>query len=98
MLKHLLHIVLITGAITSSAQPTGPAATKTPLPAIPNLAGKVLTVLGPIDPSAVGQTLMHEHIFIDYKPLVDPTPRFKTAEDAALYEQPFTLATVYAAR
>src|SRR5690349_20814621 len=35
--------------------------------AIPNLAGKILTVQGPIDPSAAGQTLMHEHIFIDFK-------------------------------
>lgn len=34
---------------------------------IPNLAGKILTVRGPIDPSAAGTTLMHEHIFIDFK-------------------------------
>lgn len=37
-------------------------------PAIPNIAGKVLTVNGPVDPSRLGQTLMHEHIFIDFKP------------------------------
>jgi phosphotriesterase-related protein len=36
-------------------------------PAVPNLAGKVLTVAGPIEPSALGPTLMHEHIFIDFK-------------------------------
>jgi phosphotriesterase-related protein len=44
-------------------------------PAIPNLAGKILTVAGPIDPSAAGQTLMHEHIFIDFKappPMMPP--------------------------
>ena len=35
--------------------------------AIPNLAGKVLTVLGPIEPATLGPTLMHEHIFIDFK-------------------------------
>ena len=35
--------------------------------AVPNLAGKVLTVAGPIEPSALGPTLMHEHIFIDFK-------------------------------
>ncbi|HEY7188430.1 MAG TPA: hypothetical protein VH436_17860 [Vicinamibacterales bacterium] len=43
--------------------------------AIPNLAGKILTVAGPIDPSAAGQTLMHEHIFIDFKappPMMPP--------------------------
>src|SRR5215471_6810648 len=36
-------------------------------PPIPNLAGKIMTVAGPIDPSALGQTLTHEHIFIDFK-------------------------------
>lgn len=42
---------------------------------IPNLAGKVLTVSGPVDPGSLGQTLMHEHIFIDFKappPMVPP--------------------------
>lgn len=34
---------------------------------IPNLEGKILTVRGPIDPAAAGQTLMHEHIFIHFK-------------------------------
>ena len=37
------------------------------LPGVPNLAGKILTVRGPIDPSALGPTLMHEHIFIEFK-------------------------------
>jgi phosphotriesterase-related protein len=44
-------------------------------PRIPNLAGEVLTVAGPIDPSGLGPTLMHEHIFIDFKappPMVPP--------------------------
>lgn len=45
-------------------------------PVIPNLAGKVLTVAGPIDPAAVGQTLMHEHIFINFQapPPMKPAP------------------------
>ncbi len=34
---------------------------------IPDLSGKILTVNGPIDPAAAGQTLMHEHIFINFK-------------------------------
>ena len=68
------------------------------LPPIPNLAGKILTVNGAIEPANAGQTLMHEHILIDYKPLVDPTPHFEDPAAAALYEQPFTLATAYAAR
>lgn len=36
--------------------------------AIPDISGKVMTVNGPVDPSVLGQTLMHEHIFIDFKP------------------------------
>ncbi len=44
--------------------------------AIPNLAGKIQTVSGPVDPSALGVTLMHEHIFIDFKapPAMMPAP------------------------
>jgi phosphotriesterase-related protein len=44
-------------------------------PSIPNLAGKIMTVAGPIDPSALGLTLSHEHIFIDFSappPMVPP--------------------------
>ncbi|HPW17453.1 MAG TPA: TatD family hydrolase [Candidatus Aminicenantes bacterium] len=36
-------------------------------PAVPNLAGKVLTVKGPVDPSVLGPMLPHEHIFIKFK-------------------------------
>ncbi|MCC7306394.1 MAG: aryldialkylphosphatase [Acidobacteria bacterium] len=45
-------------------------------PKIPNLAGKALTVLGPVDPGKLGTTLMHEHIFIDFKkpPAMIPAP------------------------
>lgn len=52
---------------------TGQSATKS---AIPNLKGKVLTVNGPVDPAELGETLMHEHIFIDFKkpPPMDPMP------------------------
>ena len=32
---------------------------------VPNLAGRILTVNGSADPTTVGSTLMHEHIFID---------------------------------
>lgn len=39
---------------------------------IPDLAGKVLTVRGPVDPETLGPTLMHEHIFIDFQ---SPRPR-----------------------
>ena len=32
---------------------------------IENLSGKISTVLGPINPSEAGITLMHEHVFVD---------------------------------
>jgi phosphotriesterase-related protein len=54
---------------------TVPQAQRGAAPDIPNLAGKILTVAGPIHPSAAGQTLMHEHIFIDFKaspPMMPP--------------------------
>ena len=31
---------------------------------VPNMAGKVITVRGPMDPDVLGPTLMHEHLFI----------------------------------
>jgi len=35
--------------------------------AIPDMSGKVITVAGAIDPAALGQTLMHEHLFLDLR-------------------------------
>jgi phosphotriesterase-related protein len=32
------------------------------------LTGKVQTVRGPVDPSALGRTLMHEHVVADFTP------------------------------
>lgn len=45
-------------------------------PAIPDIAGKVMTVNGPIDPAALGATLMHEHVFINFQkaPAMVPPP------------------------
>ena len=31
---------------------------------VPNMAGRVMTVRGPIDPGQLGITLMHEHLFL----------------------------------
>ncbi len=90
-------VLVIGSAVAAWSSP--PASAQRPArPEIPNLAGRVLTVLGPSDPAALGQTLMHEHIFIDYKPLVDPTPAFTSGADAARYELPLTLETLYDAR
>ena len=54
---------------------------------IPNLAGKILTVKGPIDPAQAGQTLMHEHIFIRFK-----TPTSAAGEFDQMTEQQKKLA------
>lgn len=55
------------------------------LPKIPNLSGKVLTVMGPIEPSALGTTLMHEHIFINFKP---PPAMFPAPTNITVIEPP----------
>lgn len=65
---------------------------------VPDMAGKILTVTGPIDPSQLGQTLMHEHIFIDFQRPVPTAPKFADAEDAAFYERPLTMATLHGNR
>jgi phosphotriesterase-related protein len=83
-------VALVASSIaTASPQAQPPAA-----PLIPNLAGKIQTVLGPMDPSALGQTLMHEHIFIEFQSPRPVPRRALDAEDAAQYEQPLTLATL----
>lgn len=69
--------IMITAA-TAHAQRAGG-------PVIPNLAGKVLTVQGPIDPAALGPTLTHEHIFIDFKappPMAPPPTGISVLKDA----------------
>ncbi|MDF5753105.1 aryldialkylphosphatase [Spongiactinospora sp. TRM90649] len=58
---------------------------------IPNLAGKVLTVTGPVEPSALGMTVMHEHIFVDLR---RPTRFRRPGEDAPEAAEPLTLANL----
>ncbi|MCC6316637.1 MAG: aryldialkylphosphatase [Gemmatimonadaceae bacterium] len=82
-------VVAAAGADAVSAQGSATAPAR-----IPNLAGKIQTVTGPIDPSRLGPTLMHEHIFIDFQRPVPVVPRFANAEDAELYEQPLTMETL----
>ena len=57
---------------------------------VPNIAGRVMTVRGPIDPGQLGVTLMHEHLFITtnktYRP-DDNTP----ATDWHPWEQNVTM-------
>ena len=62
------------------------------LPPIPNLAGKVLTVRGPVDPASLGETLMHEHIFIDFQ---EPAPVVrKKATEVGRSLRPLSWATL----
>ena len=56
-----------------------------------NIAGKVQTVLGPVDPEQLGITLTHEHLLIDMSPLFGP-PEQASAKD--LYYQPVSLQNV----
>ncbi len=58
---HLSGVLSATLALGSGLPAQGSA------PSIPNLAGMVLTVRGPVDPATIGPTLMHEHIFIDFR-------------------------------
>ncbi len=63
------------------------------------MAGRVLTVLGPVDPEALGHTLMHEHVFIDFTNPDDEPERWTaagrsrpaTATASRLYHAPLTL-------
>jgi len=56
----LLSILLLQWSVPASSQSPAPVSSQARLQ---DLAGKVMTVNGPIDPSALGVTLMHEHIF-----------------------------------
>jgi phosphotriesterase-related protein len=68
-------------------------------PTIPNLAGQVMTVTGPIPADRLGQTLMHEHLFIDFTVPDDEPERWRIAgrtppsgrEALQLYEAPLTM-------
>ena len=61
------------------------------------MAGKAMTVNGPIDPSRLGATIMHEHLFIDF--WQDKVPPHNTpATDAALWDQKLPLENLHLAR
>jgi len=67
-----------------------------PMPAIPDISGKVLTVHGPVAPSALGETLMHEHIFVNFQLAIPDTRNHATEEEVA--RQKLTLANLSAVR
>ena len=63
---------------------------------IPNMAGKVMTVRGPIDPSQLGFTLMHEHVLSDIRKFCEPT-YYTPATEVGLWDQELTLANLHLA-
>ena len=81
--------ILTTAAVTAQT----PAQ---PLPAIPDISGKVLTVHGPVAPSQLGETLMHEHIFVNFQLAIPDTRNHATEEEIA--RQKLTLANLAAVR
>src|SRR5262245_41757161 len=67
-----------------------------PVPPVPNLAGKILPVLGPMDPAEIGFTAMHEHIFIAR---IRSSARItRPPSDLALCEQTISLQNLSAFR
>jgi len=62
---------------------------------IENLAGKALTVEGPVDPATLGEVSMHEHLFLDITaPPHNPRPGYDRSEA----HTPLTLENLSAAR
>lgn len=59
--------------------------------ALPDLEGSVLTVLGAIDPSELGETLMHEHLFADLR---RPAHARRPDEDTPEAAEPLTMANL----
>ena len=65
----------------------------------PNMAGKAMTVKGPIDPYELGITLMHEHLFAGgYFETSTAPDRFTPATEAAQWHEKLTLENLHLAR
>lgn len=61
------------------------------------MAGRVMTVNGPIDPSKVGACIMHEHLFIDF--WRDKEPSYNApATEVAHWNEKLTLENLHLAR
>ena len=58
---------------------------------IKSISGKIQTVLGTIDPSALGVTLTHEHLLID---LSVSSPPKEAASEREFYEKPVSIETL----
>ena len=64
---------------------------------VPDMAGKVTTVRGPVDPDELGPTLMHEHLFIALYKGVAPDD-YTPATDWCLWDQELTIDKLDLAR
>ena len=64
---------------------------------VSNTTGKVMTVLGPIEPDQLGATLMHEHLFIALYKGVEPDDN-TPATEWCLWEQELTMDMLDKAR
>ncbi len=64
---------------------------------VSSMAGKVMTVRGPIDPDQLGPTLMHEHLFIALYRAFEPDDN-TPATDWCLWDQDLTMDKLDMAR
>ena len=64
---------------------------------VSHMAGKVMTVRGPIDPDQLGPTLMHEHLFITLYRAFEPDDN-TPATDWCLWDQELTMDKLDLAR
>ena len=99
---------LVIGVTLAAGMSAGAA--EQPSGAIPDMSGKILTVSGPIDPSQLGPTLMHEHIFIYFTGVAPkdgylyrtgyhrPHERITAATDLEAYHEPLSLKNLGALR
>lgn len=76
-----------------------------PPTAIPSMAGKAMTVTGPVSPEDLGWTIMHEHIFINFQRPASLTGvrrgqhrDITAATDIGLFLQPVSLQNLSAVR
>ncbi|MDE2927707.1 MAG: hypothetical protein OXT71_15030 [Acidobacteriota bacterium] len=78
----------LTGLLFVLFSPPGLRAQEAP-EHVPDLAGMVLTVNGPVDPDSLGATMVHEHIFINRNHPNRPVPT--TATRVRFYLKPLTM-------
>ena len=84
----LLGVAMLTQPILQSVGEVAASPQSEPA-VIPNMAGKVLTVNGPIDPDDLGATMMHEHILARFDNLSSDPPSAATKLD--FYNRPLTI-------